>query len=234
MVPGLIRDAAGDLSGACRGITPLDKASAPWKDGFQTMKDLHLTIAWNGDTWNVEHEGVPPDGFRLDVTIPAVKPVKRAWTGKKAPGKRLFPEGTWLYLPLEPLKDTEAAWALWLGHKRDVRPALAAQPEKALIPIRLEEDLHFNSEESTQLAPCCCSIGENEYDSLNKAASAAIDRWRETEKASVNVFDNVCFLHDGMLPLLKHMRQHLRDGTPLPERKDADDGTPMLFGDDEI
>ena len=204
------------------------------------MAHSELRITWNGSAWNLETSGPPhalEPGAEFVLRLPAA-------TVESAPspehlavvpppsdgeGKLLFPAGTWLYLPLNPVKNEDKAWALWVAHREEQRPALAKSPEKPLIPILLEEDLRFAHAASRGLGACRCRIGERAFDSLNQAASHALLEWTDSETGAINVFDGVRFIHAKGLVRLRDQRSHILDGDPLPENPDTDDGTPTLF-----
>lgn len=195
------------------------------------MKPIQLIISWDGASWDIQADGNPPVGTRITVTIPTVeKPSK----GSKKKGPLLFPKGTFVYYPIDPDKNDAEAWALWENHKADHRPVLSSPPDKVLIPILLEEDLYLSGVDSTNLAPCRCSHSGNFFKSLNQAASAAVNRWTNRPTDSVGVFKSLCFLHDGMRLRLELRRAQITDGTPLPSRQDADEGTPWLFGEEGL
>jgi hypothetical protein len=195
------------------------------------MKTIELSVSWNGTRWDVQSDGNPPPGTKVSLTIPAVdKPTKKS----KKTGPLLFSKGQYVYHPVEPDKNESEAWRLWEQHKTEQRPMLSTPPEKALIPILLEDDLHLSSNDSTNLAPCRCSYGGKTYDSLNKAASAAVNQWTNRITDSVGVFKSLCFLHDGMRLRLDLKRVLVIEGTPLPTRKDAGEGTRWLFGEEDL
>jgi hypothetical protein len=205
------------------------------------MNLCEIRVIWNGATWEISSSG-PPHGLeagtefllRLPVaaagepTAPvAAPPTATTSTGE---GKLMFPAGTWLYLPINPVKNEDKLWALWVAHRESHRPLLSKSPDRPLVPILLEEDLRFAHAGSRQLAPCRCSIGERAFESLNQAATHSKLEWTASKKGATNVFDEVNFIHDKALVSLACQRSHMLDGDPLPENPDTDDGTPELFG----
>jgi hypothetical protein len=202
------------------------------------MNYCEIRLLWNGVTWEISSSG-PPHGLeagtefllRLPVAaehlVPAsVPPAAALSTGE---GQLLFPAGTWLYLPLTPVKHEDKLWALWVAHRDAQKPALAKTPDKPLVPILLEEDPRFAHAGSRGLAACRCRIGDREFDSLNQAASHALLKWTANEAGAINVFDGVRFVHAKALVRLRDQRSHVLDGDPLPENPADDDGTPTLF-----
>lgn len=157
------------------------------------MNHTEIRLLWNGTDWEIDSSG-PPHGlvagteFLIRLPVAAGRPVlasaPRA-AAAAAPdiaipageGGRLFPAGTWLYLPLTPVKHEDKLWALWVAHREAEKPSLAKSPDKPLVPILLEEDLRFAHAGSRGLAACRCRIGERGFDSLNQAASHALLEW---------------------------------------------------------
>lgn len=205
------------------------------------MNHTKIHLLWNGTDWEIDSSG-PPHGLlagtefliRLPVAAAAEHPIPASMPPTAAlptgEGGRLFPAGTWLYLPLTPVKHEDKLTALWMAHRESQRPALSKSPDRPLVPILLEEDLRFAHAGSRGLAACRCRIGERAFDSLNQAASHALLEWTANEAGTINVFDGVRFLHAKALVRLRDQRSHLLDGDPLPENPDADDGTPDMFG----
>jgi hypothetical protein len=144
-------------------------------------------------------------------------------------GRRLFSAGTWVYLPLNPVKNEDKVWALWVAHRDAEKPSLSRLPDRPLVPILLDEDLRFANAGSRGLAACRCRIGERTFESLNQAASYALLEWTASGAGTINVFDGVRFIHDKALVRLRDQRSHLLNGDPLPENPDSDEGTPTLF-----
>jgi hypothetical protein len=204
------------------------------------MNHTEIRLLWNGTDWEIDSSG-PPHGLvagtefllRLPLAGAAEHPVPAstspAATIPTDEGRRLFPAGTWLYLPLNPVKNEDKLWALWVAHREAQKPTLAKSPDKPLVPILLEEDLRFAHAESRQLAACRCRIGERAFESLNQAASHALLEWTANEAGTINVFDGVRFVHAKALVRLRDQRSHILDGDPLPENPDSGDGTPGLF-----
>ncbi|MCU0779039.1 MAG: hypothetical protein MUF86_15420 [Akkermansiaceae bacterium] len=204
------------------------------------MNYTEIRLLWNGTDWEIDSSG-PPHGLvagtefllRLPLTVAALHPIPAVAPPDTAipagEGRLLFPAGTWLYLPLNPVKNEDKLWALWVAHREAEKPALAKSPDKPLVPILLEEALRFAHVGSRGLAACSCRIGERAFDSLNQAASHALLEWTANEAGAINVFDGVRFIHDKALVRLRDQRSHLLDGDPLPENPLADDGTPPLF-----
>ena len=204
------------------------------------MNYSELRIIWNGSTWNIESSGVPhglDPGAEFLIRLPSVslpaQPVPLTEVldsvATATEGKLLFPAGTWLYLPLNPVKNEDKARVLWVAHRDAERPALSKSPDRPLIPILLEEDLSFAHGVSRSLGGCHCRIGERRFDSVNQAASFALLKWTANEAGAINVFDGVRFIHAKGLVRLRDQRSHILDGDPLPENPDSDDGTPDLF-----
>jgi len=200
------------------------------------MTHSELRITWNGSAWHLETSGPPhglEPGAEFVIRLPGAAPVQPVQLtvvpDAVAQGRLIFPAGTWLYLPLTPVKNEDKAWALWLAHRDAQRPALSKSPDKPLIPILLEEDLRFAHAASRGLGACRCRIGERGFDSLNQAASHALLEWTGSEAGAINVFDGVRFIHVKGLVRLRDQRSHILDGDPLPENPDSDDGTPTLF-----
>lgn len=204
------------------------------------MNHTEIRLLWNGTTWEISSSG-PPHGLeagtelllRLPVAAAAGHPVPASTPHTAAlaagEGQLLFPAGTWLYLPLTPVKHEDRLWALWVAHRESQRPPLSKSPDKPLVPILLEEDLCFAHAGSRGLAACRCRIGERAFESLNQAASHALLEWTANEAGTINVFDGVRFLHAKALVRLRDQRSHILDGDPLPENPADDDSTPPLF-----
>jgi hypothetical protein len=203
------------------------------------MNHFELRLLWNGTVWETHSSGQPHGllaGSEFLIRLPvaesqvcADRPSAPPSPAGTADGMMLFPAGTWLYLPLNPVKDEDKLWALWVGHREAQRPALSKSPDRPLVPILLEEDLRFAHAGSRQLAACRCRIGDRAFDSLNQAASHSLLEWTANQAGAINVFDNVRFIHDKMLVRLRDQRSHLLDGDPLPENPLDEDGTPGLF-----
>lgn len=194
------------------------------------MAELRLTVTWNGESWGVSCDGVPPRGTTFSLIIP--EEAKTAASSKKH-GPLMFSMGTYLYFPVIPTKNGESAWLLWEQHKALTHPRVQNDPEKVLIPILLEENLHLRHDDSTRFASCRCTIGDRSFPSVNKAASGAVVDWTDRETDSVGAFQSVCFLHNGKRLRLDYMRKHVLAGEPLPSKEDADEGTPWLFGEED-
>jgi len=195
------------------------------------MKTLKITMAWNGKSWDISSDGVPPKGTTLTLLIP--QETKKA-PGTKKLGPLMFEKGTYLYYPIKPTKNEQSAWSLWEQHKSTVRPHVVAPTDKVLIPIFLEDDLHFRHGDSTSFSPCSCLVGDRSFTSVSSAASGAVMEWTDRETSAVGVFEAVCFLHEGMRLRLDFMRKHVLENVPLPSKEDAGEGTPWLFGEEEL
>jgi hypothetical protein len=204
------------------------------------MKYSEIRLLWNGHTWEIDSSGAPhglEPGTEFLIRLPAGAVTDGTSPGHHAvvpppadgEGQLMFSAGTWLYLPLNPVKNEDKLWALWVAHREAQRPPLSKTPERPLVPILLEEDLRFAHAASRGLGACRCRIGERAFDSLNQAASHALLEWTANEAGTINVFDGVRFIHAKGLVRLRDQRSHILDGDPLPENPDSDDGTPTLF-----
>jgi hypothetical protein len=204
------------------------------------MQHSEIRLIWSGTQWKIESSG-PEHGMkpgaefliRLPAAVAAPHPAPLTIVPDPAvsngDGKLLFPAGTWLYLPLNPVKNEDRAWSLWDAHRNEQHPSLAQKQTRPLIPILLEEDLRFAHAASRGLAACRCRIGDRVFVSLNQAASHALLEWTANDAATINVFDGVRFIHNKALARLRDQRSHVLDGDPLPENLEMDAGTPDLF-----
>jgi hypothetical protein len=206
------------------------------------MNYSELRLVWSGSAWNVETSGPAhclqpgaeflirlPVAAEADQFAPLTVLSDVTSASPTGIGLELFPAGTWLYLPLNPVQNEDKLWALWVAHRDSQHPALSKSPDRPLVPFLLEDDLRFAHAGSRSLAPCRCRIGERAFDSLNQAASYALLKWTANEAGAINVFDGVRFIHNKALVRLRDQRSHILDGDQLPENADTDEGTPTLF-----
>jgi hypothetical protein len=129
----------------------------------------------------------------------------------------LFPKDTVLYLPLDPTKDKLRLRQLCQPFK----PVLRESSDKDLLPVILAEDLRIGTR-SRGLLDTACHFADDKtrtFKSLNDAAQTAIQIWTDQEKAAINVFKGMKFVHDHALLILDKKRGELLDGMPLPQPK---------------
>jgi hypothetical protein len=176
-----------------------------------------ITLLWDGDQWQVESNIptsrlIPGMQFEMSVTIPE--------SGSSE--ETIFPEGTILYMLVDGEKDGDVISAISERHWRN-RPFLSTRPQKHLVPIVLDEALRLRP--SQKLFDCRCRIEDcpETFTSLNAAATFALERWTDRVTASVNVFSEVFFVHKKSLLRLKHRREELTRGTPLPVSETAEE-----------
>jgi len=199
------------------------------------METSEIRLIWTGKTWDMTTSGPTPGcepGTEFLLRVPTaafISPPSYSATTQGTATALLFPAGTFLYLPVNPVKNEDKAWTLWIAHRDSHQPALAKTPQKPMIPILLEDELRFANATSRGLGGCRCRIGDRAFDSVNQAASYALLEWSGGEAGTINVFDGVRFIHDKMLVRLRDQRSHLLDGDPLPANPDLDEGTPELF-----
>ncbi len=127
----------------------------------------------------------------------------------------LFPAKIVLYLPLEPTKEELRLRQLC----QPMKPRLRKSTEKDLLPIVLDEDLRIGTC-SRRLLDTACHFGEDDtqsFKSLNDAAQTALKTWTDQDKAAINVFKGVTFLHDAELLIIDKKRDEVLDRKLLPK-----------------
>lgn len=90
-----------------------------------------------------------------------------------------------------------------------------------LLPIVLDQDLRIYIATRRLLDTTCHFAGDASqvFKSLNDAAQTTLQLWTDQEKAAINVFKGVKFVHDHTLLVLDNKRGELLDGRPLPQIK---------------
>ena len=176
-----------------------------------------VTLKWTGKKWEVS--GLPEAmKVRRNVVCQvslAEQDLEPADAEKEI--RVLFPKDTVLYLPLDPTKDELRLRQLCQPFK----PVLRESSDKDLLPVILAEDLRIGTR-SRGLLDTACHFADDKtrtFKSLNDAAQTAIQIWTDQEKAAINVFKGMKFVHDHALLILDKKRGELLDGMPLPQPK---------------
>jgi hypothetical protein len=176
-----------------------------------------VTLKWTGKKWEVS--GLPEAmKVRMNVVCQvslAEQDLEPADAEKEI--RVLFPKDTVLYLPLDPTKDKLRLRQLCQPFK----PVLRESSDKDLLPVILAEDLRIGTR-SRGLLDTACHFADDKtrtFKSLNDAAQTAIQIWTDQEKAAINVFKGMKFVHDHALLILDKKRGELLDGMPLPQPK---------------
>jgi len=199
-------------------------------------QDNQISITWDGNSWQVE-TSVPTSRIRPGETIFTAIP-DSALLPEETGGDEvhlMFPAGTFLYLPLNAVRNVEELERIWQAHRAEVHPPLA-RTNRLLVPIQVLEDLILEpagTQYRLRAAKCRIPGRELEEQSLNSIATKALFRYTDRETGAIGVFREVRFIHAKSLIPIDHRRAFLIDGTPLPEPKNPEDGTPPLFGDME-
>jgi hypothetical protein len=194
--------------------------------------DTQITVTWDGNAWQVE-SSIPASRIRPGETFFTTIP-DSALLPDETPGDGvhlMFPAGTFLYLPVNGVKNTEELERIWQDHRAKERPQLAKTPSRPFVPIRVTEDLYLEpAGRFHRLRRAVCEICglQITHPSLNSAASFALLRYSAAQAGAIDVFKGVRFIHDRQFLALEHQRSFLLFGTQLPEGSD-DDGTGQLF-----
>lgn len=196
---------------------------------MSTSKAAEITLTWTGKTWKVESTAEPTQlkkgaSFTVPIPLDAFNSAP-AETGTKI----LFPKGTVLYLPLNPIKDEIALYQRCAAKKPKLRRTPA---NKELLPIILDDDLVIRISSERLLDARCRYAGSTseEFTSLNDAAQTALKNWTDRETAAIGVFKEVRFVHDAQLLMIDLKRDEVLHGKPLPENSTKDEG-PGLFNE---
>lgn len=193
------------------------------------MNSIELSLTWNGDQWEVAADGpslsIPP-GTTVTITIPVLD--RANGEAPRYDGPTMLESGSFVYLSIAPGGDDVGAWQLWEDHRRTTGLRLSRPPKRPLVPIRLEEDLRLLGGGRDSLAPCRCSIGSQEFTSLNRAGSSALAQWSGRIANTLSVFNELKYRRGGHLTSLSELRDNLLKGTPFRTENDEDLG-PELF-----
>ena len=183
-----------------------------------------ITLLWDGDQWQVESNIsssrlTPGMQFEMSVTIPEAGSTEET----------VFPAGTILYMLVDGETAGDEIAAISECHWR-TGAFLSSRPQKHLVPIVLDEALRLRP--SQKLFDCRCRIEDcpETFTSLNAAATFALERWTNRVTASVNVFAEVFFVHKKTLLRLKHRRDEIVRGTPLPINATNDEADDLFSG----
>jgi len=198
-------------------------------------QENQVSITWDGNVWQVE-PSVPTSRIRPGVTIytsipdTALLPEEISGDGVH----RMFPAGTFLYLPLNAVRNVDELERIWQAHRSEVRPQLANSPTRPPVPIRVMEDLFLEPAgefHGLRRANCkICGLDMIHHPSLNAAASFCLLRYTARQAGTLNVFDGVRFIYEREFRALGHQRNYLLHGTPIPESEEPD-GTRDMFPD---
>lgn len=193
-----------------------------------------ISITWDGNGWQVE-TSVPTSRIRPGETIftsipdSALLPEAIAGDGVHL----MFPAGTFLYLPLNAVRNVEELERIWQEHRIEAHPQLAKSPARPLVPIRVMEDLFLEPAgrlHRLRQADCVICGLDMTHQSLNSGASYCLLRYTAHQAGTISVFNGVRFIHDGEFRALAHQRNFLLHGTPIPEGEEPD-GTRDMFPD---
>ena len=191
-----------------------------------------ISITWDGNGWQVE-TSVPTSRIRPGETIFTSIP-ESALLPEENAGDRvhlMFPAGTFLYLPLNAVRNIDELERIWQSHRAEVRPQLSTSPDRPLVPIRVMEDLFLEPAgkfHGLRRANCEISGLDMIHPSLNAAASFCLLRYTARQVGAISVFDGARFIYEREFRALAHQRNFLLHGTPIPEGED-EDGTGKLF-----